>query len=129
MSGGNPESGYGGLQDDLAASVIWDDMPGPYKRIVQSVYYSSSCRYIYGFLLLCNLALAIWIIIVIFNSMQIHAAFYVIELGVNLVLLTDVFLRMFLNGCYRYWHIFSNILEFGIVIVCFILTIVCIARN
>ena len=115
-------------RDEFSESVIWDDVPSPYRRLVQSVYHAPTCRYIYLGILALNIALAIWIIVDAIRGSMPHAVFYVFELLVNVALMSDVIVRFWLNGCYRFWHSISNVFEFVLVSVCFLLTIVTIAR-
>jgi len=114
--------------DEFSESVIWDDMPSPYRRMVQSTYHSNSCRYIYLGILAFNCMLAIWIIVDSVRKTFPHPVFYVFEFLINIALMSDVLVRMWLNGCYRFWHSISNIFEISLVSACLILTIVTVAR-
>ena len=116
------------VRDEFSESVIWDDMPSPLKRIAQSVYHAAACKYIYLGILACNVALGIWIIIESINESFPHPVFYVFECLINVTLLTDVGMRLWLNGCYRFWHSISNVFELALVSICFLLTIITIAR-
>ncbi len=117
------------LRDEYAESMIWEDMPSPFKRMIKSLYYSTACKVIYLVILAANAALAIWVMVVLINGTYPHTAFYVFELLINVVLLVDVIIRMWVQQCYRYWKSAFNIFEFVLVSVCTILTIITMVRK
>ena len=122
------KDGGNSSNDQFIDSVIWEDMDNPIKRTVQSLYHAISCKYIYLVILVMNFGLGIWVIIDFVLNTFPGTAFYVFEFVINIILLVDVCLRMWLNGWHRFWRSLSNIFEFCIVIVCLILSIITIAR-
>ena len=108
------------------ASVIWSDVSTPCKRLVKTVYFSSCCRCIYIFLLLCTCGLGIWAGLFIVRGKRPHWTYYLSESCVNLVLVVDVMMRQWIKGCYKYWREYTNICEFVLVWICGILTVLSI---
>ncbi len=122
-----PEESAKDQRFDYTESVVWDDMPGPYKRLAQNLYRATACKYIYLGILAANCGLAVWIIIDSVSETFPHPIFYVFEFLVNLTLMVDVGIRIWLNGWYRFWHMPGNVFELVLVSICFILTILTIA--
>ena len=106
-----------------------NEISTPLKHFVNTIYYSSKCRVIYIILAVYNIILAIWIIVDLVKSEKPTLIFYILESLINLVLLCDVILRVWVKTCYHYWRSFTNIIEFCLVLICTLSTVISIIRN
>ena len=104
-------------------------IPNTCKRIVNSLYFSCTCRVIYLLLLLYNIILAVWVIHTIIYNQSFDILFYTLESILNAILVIDVGLRMWIKTCYRYWKEYVSYFEFFFVFACTCCTILGIVCN
>ena len=65
-----------------------------------------------------NFFLGIWIICDLVNNSSPTTLFYILESILNVILLLDVFLRLWIKGCYSYWRSCTDVFLFIVVILC-----------
>ena len=116
-------------KNDFSRSVIWDNTASPCKYTMQSMYYSSKCKYVYIFILIVTVILGIWSIIDLFTKTYPGTFFYILEFLINIIFLIDICIRLWLNGFSRFWRSVSNIIEVILVFVCVILSCLIISSS
>jgi hypothetical protein len=110
-------------------SIIFENQAGRLSRLLRLLYFSRACRIIYLLLLVVNVAMGVWVVVDAVRRRSPAQGFYVLEFTVNSILLLDVFMRLCLHGCRRYWCAKTNVFEFVIVWVCMIISILSIIRT
>eukprot|EP00826_Nyctotherus_ovalis_P005894 TRINITY_DN11346_c0_g2_i5.p1 TRINITY_DN11346_c0_g2~~TRINITY_DN11346_c0_g2_i5.p1 ORF type:complete len:197 (+),score=32.59 TRINITY_DN11346_c0_g2_i5:163-753(+) len=115
-------------RERYSPSVVWDDMATPCKHTFQSLYYSTKCKYVYVVILLLTLVLGVWSIYELIAHKFPPPAFYVLELTVNAIFIADISLRVWLNGCRRFWSSVPNIFEVILIVICTVTSIVIICH-
>ncbi len=115
-------------QLNMTESMIWNNMASPCKRAANSLYFSKACCGIYIILLGLNCGLAVWAVYDLVRRNSPNNVFYICETVINSALLVDVMLRLWIKGCYKYWHECTCIFEFFVVWACIIMTVLSFSR-
>ena len=116
-------------RNNFSRSVIWDNTASPCKYAMQSMYYSSKCKYVYILILIITVILGIWSIVDLFTKTYPGTFFYILEFLINIIFLIDICIRIWLNGFVRFWRSISNIIEVVLVCACVILSCLIVSSN
>eukprot|EP00826_Nyctotherus_ovalis_P002698 TRINITY_DN10544_c0_g6_i1.p2 TRINITY_DN10544_c0_g6~~TRINITY_DN10544_c0_g6_i1.p2 ORF type:complete len:130 (-),score=18.34 TRINITY_DN10544_c0_g6_i1:290-679(-) len=114
--------------NEEAKSLVEESDVSPSRRKMRAIYSSSKCQYLYFILLLVTISLNIWSNIELFNACLPNRAFYVFESVVNLILLVDISIRLWVAGCYKFFTNVSNFFELLLAVLCIILCVATHAR-
>ena len=109
-------------------SLTWNTSVSPMKSKVQSLYYSTKCKYIYFIFLILTICIAIWSLVDLFKCIFPPTIFYVFESIINFILLLDIILRIWINGLIKFLDHISNVFGLALVVLCVIISVITIAR-